>query len=196
MSSRSSRQLAEKPRDGPFRDLDCRASSTRRGSSVRTLADWPQPSRPSDVESRLPSRVWRRRCFPLDKRAQNLRNRWRCQRTTVSAQTSAESASASTAGRVRPRTVGPGSQNGPSPFSVGRARVEAEKSILHRDGRMTAEEESGKNETGTGRRSVWASILGLHGDESQAGNGEPNIGEPQIRFCENHRAFHRLIVCA
>jgi len=52
-----------------------------------------------------------------------------------------------------------------SPFSLEGCELQAESRILHRDGRMTAKEESRETKQ--------------EQDESQAVTSEPNIGEPQ-----------------
>src|SRR5215469_506896 len=93
----------------------------------------------------------RRRRFLLDKRAQNLRNRSRCHRTTVSAWTYIRGERQRFHSRESP------TQNSPSRevrtgrrLSLEGRELKAESSILRRHGRMTAEEESRKTEQGQG----------------------------------------------
>src|SRR6516165_12707890 len=90
----------------------------------------------------------RRRRFLLDKRARNLRNRSRCQRTTVSAWTYIRGERQRVHNRESPtqnsrsREVRTGCPGCPL---EGR-ELKAKSSILRRHGRMTAEEESRKTE--------------------------------------------------
>ena len=129
MSSRSGWAVAATLAEAGRRSVPrsrCQASSTRREPSVRAIADWPQPSHQSDVESRLPSRVCRDvagsfwkdvpRTCEIARAASGRRYR--------PGRRSGESASASTAGRVRPRIVGRGKSERVVSVFAGRPRVE------------------------------------------------------------------------
>jgi hypothetical protein len=128
----------------------CRALSTRRESWARAREGCRQPSSRSGVESRraVAGRP-RWRWFTRDRRAQNLRNRSRCQRTTVSARTyTGERASRSTAGTAPPRIVGRRKSMWVASVFSGGNELNAESGVLHRDGDVTAQEESHETKQG------------------------------------------------